>query len=73
MKRPSVSNVLAVLLALYIGACATAQQATPEVPRLQCLNMGAVPGSGFFVYLCSFTGDSVTVESDAPLITAGTF
>lgn len=79
MRRVSVSNIVAVLAALWVGAycsgCATAQPAeTAEPPRLYCLNMGRVPDSTWWVYACTFIGgDSTTVPSpeNLPIASGG--
>ena len=54
-------KLAAVLLALVlVAACSAATLRQPEVPRIRCIPMGAVPdGSAWWVYVCTFTGDSL--------------
>jgi hypothetical protein len=56
--------VKAALLALALAGCATPMAHTaPEPPRLRCINYGQVPGSQWFIYACTFTGEP---ESEPP-------
>lgn len=47
----------AILLCLLLAGCAVTPAREPDPPRLRCINMGVVPSSAWFVYLCSFTGE----------------
>lgn len=57
MKRA----LLILLVFLTIAACSAATLRQPEPPRIMCLNMGEVPGSGWWVYVCTFEGDTLDV------------
>lgn len=48
------------MVLVCVGACAPVNQVepTPE-PRIMCMNMGAVPGNQWWVYVCTFTGDTL--------------
>ena len=59
-KRSSVKRIC--LAALLLTACATTPARAPDPPRIRCLALGHVPESAYFVYLCTFTGDSVPSE-----------
>lgn len=60
-----------LLLALCCMGCATARQsATPEIPRIRCINVAALPmAEGWWLYACEFRGDSVPPVL-APPVTA---
>lgn len=70
-----MKRVLVVLVALgFIAACSAATlQRTPEPPRIRCLAMGHVPDSAWWVYVCTFTGDTLAPPElpDGPTIVAG--
>jgi hypothetical protein len=56
----------AALLALALAGCATPMAHTaPEPPRLRCINYGQVPDSQWFIYACTFTGDTMTAPAPA--------
>lgn len=57
----------ALLLALCCMGCATARQAaTPEIPRIRCLNIGHIPKTTYWLYACEFRGDTVPPVLDDP-------
>ena len=73
MRRVSVSNITAVLVALWVGAycsgCALPPaDPPPEPPTIVCMNFGQVPGgSAWWIYVCTFEGDTIlTTEPRGP-------
>lgn len=61
-----------LLLALTLAGCATTPVQAPEVPRLRCMNLGPVPASSYFVYLCEFVGTPPEVPTpEIPAVLEG--
>ena len=52
----------ALALLCCMGCATPGRQATPDPPRIRCLALSHVPDSAWWVYICTFTGDSVPSE-----------
>lgn len=52
-----------ILLALTLVGCATTPVHAPDPPRLRCINYGAVEGTAWFIYACTFTGQPDALPS----------
>ena len=51
--------VVLVALALIASCSATTIRQPEVVPRIRCMAMGHVPDSEWWLYVCTFTGDTV--------------
>ena len=70
MRNRALVAPLVVLVVVLVASCAaSAINRKPEVPRVRCLPVGAVPNSNAWVYVCTFDGD--TVPESVPLPGAG--
>jgi len=52
--------VFVALVLIASCSAATLREPEPELPRIRCIPVGALPDdSGWWVYVCTFKGDTV--------------